>query len=139
MVHFAGVGGREEHLAEWCELSEQKNATWNKKLSETQYPSEIHEFWEEVKKKKANIGQRMSDAKRRLKDICDVAKKFSKEKKTKMKAEDLKTLQGVLPEGERILELLGNLEEEKLTEEDIKAFESSIKKINDAVVNAKEV
>jgi hypothetical protein len=47
LVHFAGVGNREERMGYWLERAEQHLEDWEVPLKSTSYPQEARDFWAE--------------------------------------------------------------------------------------------
>ncbi|KAK8200928.1 hypothetical protein M8818_006247 [Zalaria obscura] len=47
LVHFAGVGNREERMRYWLERAEQHLPDWEIEVQHTSYPTEARDFWAE--------------------------------------------------------------------------------------------
>lgn len=54
LVHFAGVGNREERMRYWLERAESHDPSWEVDVKHTTYPMEVKEFWAGERSRKAD-------------------------------------------------------------------------------------
>lgn len=52
LVHFAGVGNREERMGFWLDRAEQHLDDWEVPVTSTSYPQERKDFWDELRRSK---------------------------------------------------------------------------------------
>ncbi|KAK4553274.1 hypothetical protein LTR86_009574 [Recurvomyces mirabilis] len=54
LVHFAGVGDREERMAYWLDRAEQHLDDWEMPVKSTSYPQEARDFWDQERSKRSS-------------------------------------------------------------------------------------
>ncbi|KAI9706187.1 MAG: hypothetical protein M1820_004948 [Bogoriella megaspora] len=69
LVHFAGVGDREQRMKYWLERAEQHLPDWEIEYRQTSYPSEVRDFWGEIAAEKETKRKRLEDVKARIRDM----------------------------------------------------------------------
>lgn len=66
LVHFAGVGNREERMSFWLDRAEQHLDDWEVPVSSTSYPQERKDFWEELSRSRAGKKLELAQEKNRV-------------------------------------------------------------------------
>jgi len=69
LVHFAGVGDRNERMSYWLDRVEQHPPDWELNVRHTSYPTEAKEFWESQRAMKKENGKALADAKQKAEDL----------------------------------------------------------------------
>ena len=124
LVHFAGVGDREQRMRYWLDRAEQHLPDWEIEYKQTSYPMEVREFWAEVAAEREAMARRLENVKARVMDMEDLVQKrleefedrLSEEEKGKV-TEENNLLKDVLEKDEsredpdRIEEVLQRLQE----------------------------
>ncbi|KAK2612647.1 hypothetical protein QQS21_001263 [Conoideocrella luteorostrata] len=139
LVHFAGVENREEEMTKWCELSERTEPLWNSRLSDTKFDIEIRKFWEEVKRNRKKAGQGGRDARRRLQDMLGAVEKSIQGQTDQLENEEWRALSASFEHGKKVLEAEAGLNDDVLTEDDIRALKSVADEIQNAYESVTEI
>ncbi|TKA58768.1 hypothetical protein B0A49_12021 [Cryomyces minteri] len=74
LVHFAGVGDRNERMTYWLERAEQHLPDWEIETQHTSYPSEVREFWGEQGGIRASLQYKLDAARAEAYEILDQTK-----------------------------------------------------------------
>jgi hypothetical protein len=61
LVHFAGVGNREERMGYWLDRAEQHLDDWEVPVKSTSYPQERKDFWDELRKGRQGRKEQMAE------------------------------------------------------------------------------
>jgi hypothetical protein len=62
LVHFAGVGNREERMGYWLDRAEQHLDDWEVPVKSTSYPQERKDFWDEMRRARQGKKEQMAEA-----------------------------------------------------------------------------
>ncbi|KAK4983370.1 hypothetical protein LTR50_007270 [Elasticomyces elasticus] len=80
LVHFAGVGDRDDRMRYWLDRAEQHLPEWEMDVQHTSYPTEVKEFWSEKTKerelRKAEIAETRKNAQEALLDLDEKMNDF---------------------------------------------------------------
>ena len=74
LVHFAGVGGREERMNFWMDLAEQHLPEWELDLRHTSYPGEIREYWADKQAEAESLKEQLKVATETAQKIIETTK-----------------------------------------------------------------
>ena len=124
LVHFPGVGDREQRMQYWLDRAEQHLPDWEIEYKQTSYPTEARDFWAEVAAAREAKSKRLENVKARVTDVEDLVQRrmeeyedrLSEEEKGKV-AEERKQMREVMDREEtkddpnRIEEVLQKLQE----------------------------
>lgn len=127
LVHFAGVGDREQRMRYWLDRAEQHLPDWEIEYKQTSYPTEVRDFWAEVAAEREAMARRLDNVKARVMDVEELVQKrleefedrLSEEEKGKV-VEERNLLRDVMEKDEtredpdRIEEVLQKLQEVSL-------------------------
>jgi hypothetical protein len=61
LVHFAGVGNREERMGYWLDRAEQHLDDWEVPVKSTSYPQERKDFWDELRRSRQGKKEQMAE------------------------------------------------------------------------------
>jgi hypothetical protein len=61
LVHFAGVGNREERMGYWLDRAEQHLDDWEVPVKSTSYPQERKDFWDELRRGRQGKKEQMAE------------------------------------------------------------------------------
>jgi hypothetical protein len=61
LVHFAGVGNRDERMGYWLDRAEQNMDDWEVPLKSTSYPQERRDFWGEWSNNRKNLATAVAE------------------------------------------------------------------------------
>lgn len=124
LVHFAGVGNREERMGIWLDRAEQHLDDWEVPVKSTSYMQEVHDFWTEQagkrRAKKEVAAEQRLKAKEALakvdQDLIDYGDRLSEENKVELNRckDELRTMldnEMVPMEVDKMVDLLSKLVE----------------------------
>lgn len=128
IVHFAGVGDKNDRMNYWCDIAEKHSPDWEVDAIHTSYPEEVAEYWREKKGK--DIA-----AKEELERARQEARKMMDEVDRSMVIHQLKLSQD---EKNQITEALGLLKE-RLEQKDRNALQMAMDTVNAAIQRLRTV
>ncbi|KAM0721632.1 hypothetical protein Q7P37_002557 [Cladosporium fusiforme] len=66
LVHFAGVGNREERMSFWLDRAEQHLDDWEVPVSSTSYPQERKDFWDELRRSREGKKEEVAEERNKV-------------------------------------------------------------------------
>jgi len=69
LVHFAGVGNREERMRYWLERAETHDPSWEVDVKHTTYPMEVKDFWAGERARQADRNREIQTVRAELEEL----------------------------------------------------------------------
>ncbi|KAI9694937.1 MAG: hypothetical protein M1822_000554 [Bathelium mastoideum] len=125
LVHFAGVGDREQRMRYWLDRAEQHLPDWEIEYKQTSYPTEARDFWAEVAAEREARTKRLENVKARVKDMDELVQRRMEEFQDRLSQEEREKL---AEERKHVSEVVDKEE----TKEDPDKIEEALQKLREA-------
>lgn len=131
LVHFAGVGDRDNRMRFWLERAEDHRPDWEIEFKHTTYPTEIKDFWHDERTKRDEAKKNVEDKRKELEDyVNELARKMA-EHGDRLLESDKSKMDEVVQKTKKVLE-------EDETKEDVVAINNALTALKDVSEAHKE-
>ena len=125
LVHFAGVGNRDERMRFWLNRAEKHAPDWEVEIKHTSYPEETRDFWVEKKRERESV-------RREAEKVRDEMRAYWEELEDKLKE------YGERLSGETVKDVEQGIMNVKMVVESLKTVEK-VRKLREAFQDLKNV
>lgn len=92
LVHFAGVGNRDERMAFWLDRAEQHMEDWEVPAKSTSYAQEVKDFWAEQRGLREDNKRRLSEARLAATEALVKAESMMAEYKDRLRPDEAEAI-----------------------------------------------
>ena len=104
LVHFAGVGDRNERMSYWLERAEAHLPEWEMEIQHTTYPAEVRDFWQQQRQLRSSRAQNLVATITRANDLLLQTDSHMSEYKDRLQDDAVKK---ILEQQKKLRETLG--------------------------------
>lgn len=92
LVHFAGVGNREERMGYWLDRAEQHLEDWEVPVKSTSYPQEARDFWDQQRDHRKNRISFLAETRLKATELLDLTDQRMTDFGERLPSEQLDTI-----------------------------------------------
>ncbi|GAM83366.1 hypothetical protein ANO11243_013530 [Dothideomycetidae sp. 11243] len=92
LVHFAGVGDRDQRMAYWLDRVEQHLPDWELEVQHTSYPSEAREFWSQQRHLRSDTARSLEEAKTKANELLQKIEEHLDEYRVRLESVEIEQI-----------------------------------------------